>query len=250
MTYHAGTRIARIAGSLLLGTLHTTTAGAQVRPTTPDTTLTRTGAMPMANGAAMKMSGPHHTLAMAYGESLALFARAVHADASQSQAVNVALVRPATIEMRRSFDQMQVHHAAQMANAGTAMRAPMAADSAAGMTRSARRDSMGSPATRGGRRDTAATKPMTPSVRPDSAMDHTMAMPMNDSSSRTAGMGDMQSHMAGLAKHLGMLETEVNAPAPKAAQVIEHTAEILKLCAAAMGMPSDPMGKSRTPGTP
>ncbi len=250
MKYHSGTRIAIVAVPLLLGIAHATLAGAQVRPVIRDTTLTRPGAMPMAAGSAKMMAGPHHTLAMAYGESLAAFARAVNADASQSQAVNVELARPATVEIRRSFDQMKVHHSAQMASGGMSMRMPMTADSAAGMTRPARRDSMSMPMPPGSRRDSARMKPMSPPMRPDSTMGHPMPMPIGPDSARMAGMGDMQAHMAAIEMHLGMLETEVNAPTPNTARVIEHTAEILKICAAAMRMPSDPMGKPRTPGTP
>jgi len=244
-------RIVSAAAPLLLGLAHATLAGAQVRPVTRDTALTRPGAMPMANDAARMMSGPHHALAMAYGEALASFARAVNAEASKSQTVNVELARPATTEMRRSFEQMKVHHTAQMATSGMAMRTPMTADSAAGMTRPARRDSMSMPMPAAGRRDSARVKPMTPPIRSDSTMSRPMNMPMGTDSSRMAGMGDMQAHMAAIEKHLGMLETEVNAPVPNTAQVIEHTAEILKICAAAMRMPSDPMmAKPRTPGSP
>ncbi len=248
MTYSTGTRIVSIALPLLFGMAHATLADAQVRPMTRDTTMTHPGSMPMANGAAAMMSGPHHALAMAYGESLATFARAVNADASQSHIVNVELARPATLEMRRSFEQMKVHHAAEMAPMGMAMRMPMSADSAAGMMR---RDSMMKPMTMPmparGRRDSARVKPMTPPMRSDSTMAHPMTMPMAMDSSRMAGMGDMQAHMTALEKHLAMLESEVNAPAPDTAKVIEHTAEILKMCAAMMPMPSGQMGKPNTP---
>jgi len=64
-------------------------------------------------------------------------------------------------------------------------------------------------------------------------------------------MGDMASQMASIEKHLGMLETEVNATTPNAARVIEHSAEVVKLCAAATQMPSQPMmPRPRAPGTP
>ena len=249
MNYHKGTRIVSIAAPLLLSMAHATLGGAQVRTTTRDTTLTGISAMPMANGAAKMMSGPHHALAMAHGESLAAFARAVNADATKSQIVNVELARPATIEMRRNLDQMKMHHTAQMAPLGMAMAMPMTADSAAGMMRPAGRDSMNRQMPRNDRRNSAGVKPMTPPVRSDSTMGHSMTMPMGKDSSRMAGMGDMQAHMASLEKHLGMLETEVNATAPNAAQVIEHTAEIVKICGAAMGMPSDQMmGRPRAPG--
>ncbi len=251
MKNHMGTRVLTVAVPLLLSMAHASLAGAQVRPAPRDTTPTPTGAMPMANGTATMMSGPHHALAMAYGESLATFARALNADASQSQAVNVDLARPATIEMRRSFDQMTVHHQAQMANMSMGMRMPMHTDSAAGMSRSVRRDSMTTTMPARARRDSARVKPMAPPMRSDSTMVRPMTMPMNTDSSQHAGMGDMQAQMAALEKHLGMLETEVNSPAPNAARVIEHTAEILKICAAAMQKSSDPMmGKPRAPGAP
>ena len=251
MTYSADSRIVSIALPLLFGMAYTTLAGAQVRPMTRDSTPIPPGAMAMANGAATMMSGPHHALAMAYGESLATFARAVNVGASQSHTVNVELARPATLEMRRSFEQMKVHHAAQMAPTGVAMRMPMTADSAAGTTRPARRDSMTKPMTMPmparGRRDSARVKPMTPPMRSDSTMSHPMTMPMAMDSSRMAGMGAMQAHMATIETHLAMLEAEVSAPAPDTAKVIEHTGEILKICAAMMPMPSGQMGKPNSP---
>ncbi len=263
MKLHTGTSIVRVALPLLLGLAQVSRLGAQVKPTAPDTTQPRAGATPMASRAAM-MSGPHHVLAMAYGESVANFARALNADASQSRTVNVELARPATIEMRRSFDQMKTHRAAQMATTGMAMRAPVLADSAAGiamrmpttadsasgMIRPIRPDSMRKARQPGRRLDSARVRPMTPPMRADSMMGQRMNKPMANDSSRTAGTGGMQPQMAAIEKHLEMLETEVNAPMPNAAAVIEHTAEIMKIREMTVRLPSDRVGVPRTPGTP
>ena len=263
MKLHAGTSIARVAVPLLLGLAQVTRAGAQVKPTRPDTTQPRASSTPMASGATM-MSGPHHVLAMAYGESLANFARVLNADASQSQSVNVELARPATIEMRRSLDQMKTHHAAQMAAtfmgtrapmradsaADMAMRMPTTADSAAGMIRPVRPDSMRKPRQPGRRLDSARVRPMTPPSRADSMMGQRIDMPKASDSASTAGMGGMQSQMAAIEKHLEMLETEVNAAMPDAATVVKHTAEIIKIREMTIRMPSDRVGVPRAPGTP
>jgi len=263
MKLHTGTSLVRVALPLLLALAQVARAGAQVKPTAPDTTQPRAGAPPMASRAAM-MSGPHHVLAMAYGESVVIFARALNADASHSQTVNVELARPATIEMRRSFDQMKTHRAAQMATTGMAMRAPMLADSAAGMAmrvpttadsaagmiRPIRPDSMRKPRQQGRRLDSTRVRPITPPMRADSMMGQRMNKPMANDSSRTAGMDGMQSQMAAIEKHLEMLETEVNAPMPDAAAVIKHTAEIIKIREMTIRMPSDRVGVPRAPGTP
>jgi hypothetical protein len=60
------------------------------------------------------MVGPHHVLAMAYRDNLATFARALRSQLAQSKVMDLDLARPAVAEMRRSFDQMQQHHQAQM----------------------------------------------------------------------------------------------------------------------------------------
>jgi hypothetical protein len=251
--------MASVALPVLFGMAYASLAGAQVRPTVADSAPSRMGATRMTDSSGAMTTGPHHALAMAYGESMAAFARAVNVDASRNQTVNMELTKPATVEMRRSFEQMKVHHMAQMGSMSAMMQKPMTADSAGGMMRSARRDSMATPMPAGGRRGAARAKPMTPSgrpdsMRPDSMMGRPMAMPMTPpmraDSLNGAGMGDMASQMASIEKHLGMVETEVNAATPNAAHVIEHTAEILKLCAA-MQMPTPPMmGKPRAPGTP
>jgi len=278
MKYRTGTRIASVSLPLLFGMASASLAGAQVRPIAADTMSTRIGAMRMADSADSMMTGPHHALAMAYGESLATFARVVNVEASRSPTINVELVRPATVEMRRSFEQMKMHHTAQMGTMSAMMQKPMSADSAAGMMRSSRRDSVASPMRAGSRRSAARAKPMTPRMRPDSmrpdsmrpdsmrpdsmrpdsmrpasmlSRPMTVPMPMGYDSPNGAGMGDMASQMTSIEKHLAMLETEINASTPNSAQVIEHTAEIMKLCAAVMPKPTPPMmGKPRSPGTP
>ncbi len=60
------------------------------------------------------MSGPHHALAMAYRDNLTTFTRAVQRQAAGAKTIDLDLARPAVVEMRRSFDQMQLHHKAQM----------------------------------------------------------------------------------------------------------------------------------------
>jgi hypothetical protein len=213
-------RIVSVVLPLLIAITHAPLAGAQVRPTSRDTTMKHSGAMPTGSGMSGMMAGPHHALAMAYGESLSAFARAANVDASRSNIVNLELARPATAEMRRSFDQMKVHHQAQMSTVGTTMRMPMTRDSAAGMSRAGRPDSM-------------KPKPM--------------PMPMRTDSGPTKMMGDMQAQMTTIETHLGMLEAELNATAPSAAKVIEHTAALQKVCGTMMRMPADTSGKAGRP---
>ncbi len=74
------------------------------------------------------MAGPHQALAMAYGENLATFARAVQRQASGSKTVDVDLARPAVVEMRRSFDQMKQHHQAHMSMMSDEMKSMMGSD--------------------------------------------------------------------------------------------------------------------------
>jgi hypothetical protein len=66
------------------------------------------------------MSGPHHAMAMAYGQNLATFARALRDQVAQSKTVDLELARPAVAEMRRSFESIQQHHQAHMAMMGAA----------------------------------------------------------------------------------------------------------------------------------
>lgn len=62
------------------------------------------------------MQGPHQTLAMAYRDNLANFARALRQQVNASKTVNLDLARPAVAEMRRSFEEMRTHHRSQLAS--------------------------------------------------------------------------------------------------------------------------------------
>ena len=146
------------------------------------------------------MMGPHHALAMAYRDNLVTFTRAVQRQASGAKTIDLDLARPAVVEMRRSFDQMQLHHQAQMSMMGDDMKAKMGDDMKAKMG-----DDMKHP--------TSETK------KP------TMAM-----------MQQMETHVTALKEHLSALESEVNASVPSPKSVSTHTAEILKHCAAMPGM--------------
>jgi hypothetical protein len=73
------------------------------------------------------MGGHHHVLAMAYRDNLVTFARALQGQGARSKAVDLDLARPAVAEMRRSFDQMQQHHQAQMTMMADHAKPPMAA---------------------------------------------------------------------------------------------------------------------------
>lgn len=90
-----------------------------------------TGTMPKrhegASGMTGMMAGPHHVLAMAYRDNVMTFARAVRAQATKSGTVDLDLARPAVAEMRRSLDQMQQQHQAQVAMMGTTATSPMTA---------------------------------------------------------------------------------------------------------------------------
>ena len=53
---------------------------------------------------------PHHVLAMAYHHNLAIFADALRDLTAKATSVDVNFARPASAEMRRSFDLMKQHH--------------------------------------------------------------------------------------------------------------------------------------------
>jgi hypothetical protein len=129
MNIFTTTRIAGVALPLLLAGALAPSATAQVRRPPRDTSMSHGGAMSAASGMAAMMSGPHHALALAYDESLATFARALQADVMRTDMVNVELARPAVTEMRRSFDQMKMHHEAQMSSGNMMMKMPMPTDS-------------------------------------------------------------------------------------------------------------------------
>ena len=68
---------------------------------------------------------PHHALAMAYHESMAVFAKALRQNVAQTSAVNADFARDAVAELRRNFDQMMRHHQEHMQAMSAAMRAQM-----------------------------------------------------------------------------------------------------------------------------
>ena len=71
------------------------------------------------------MDGPHAMLAMAYRDNLMTFGRALKSQIAKSKTVDVDFARPATAEMRRSFDQMRTHHQAQSSMMGSNADAAM-----------------------------------------------------------------------------------------------------------------------------
>ncbi len=80
----------------------------------PATMPSHQGDMKGQPGMGGMIAGPHHALAAAYRNNLATFARAVQEQAKRAKSIDLDLARPAVAEMRRSYDQMQVHHKAQM----------------------------------------------------------------------------------------------------------------------------------------
>ena len=73
----------------------------------------------------MMASEPHHVLARAYHQNLAVFARALQEQAARPGALNIEFTRSAVSEMRRSFDQMQSHHQEHMKTMSPEMHASM-----------------------------------------------------------------------------------------------------------------------------
>jgi hypothetical protein len=57
---------------------------------------------------------PHRQLAMAYMENLARFTSMLVLEPGETQGVEPALARTVVAEMRRSFDQMRLHHRDQL----------------------------------------------------------------------------------------------------------------------------------------
>lgn len=149
------------------------------------------------------MNGPHHVLAMAYRQTLITFTRALQQQVAGSNIVDLDLARPAVAEMRRSFDQMQLHHRAQMAMMGDA---------------------------------TMAGQPMTDKKPADMKMGGMKmgGMKMGESTSppTAATMQAMENHLAALDEQLTALQAEVNTSAPDPVSMSGHTAKILKHCAA------------------
>ena len=68
----------------------------------------------MAGDHKMAMSKePHHMLAMAYHQNVVTFAKSLAKQANDGP-LNVEFARTAVKEMRRGFDEMQLHHDAHM----------------------------------------------------------------------------------------------------------------------------------------
>ena len=76
---------------------------------------------------ASMMKQPHAALAMAYRQNVATFARTLHSQAKAGGPLDVSLARTAVAEIRRGFDQMEVHHGEHAKMMNDDMRARMAA---------------------------------------------------------------------------------------------------------------------------
>ena len=117
--------VATIRLSAILTAAFATTAVAQTPSPSHGKMSHERGSMKEMKGMGGMMEGPHHALAMAYGENLATFARALQGHVNRSKSVDLDLAKPAVAEMVRSIDQMKEHHAAQMKMMGD-QRQPMA----------------------------------------------------------------------------------------------------------------------------
>ena len=121
MTNHRHLAIPAAAGLILLLSGATATTSAQVPTSSPGKMPQHQAGMKDMPGMRAMTGAPHHVLAMAYRDNLVTFARALQGQVTQSKTVNLDLARPAVAEMRRSLDQMQQHHQAQMAMTGDQM---------------------------------------------------------------------------------------------------------------------------------
>ena len=113
MTIRTQLMLPSLAASLALSLSGTATA-AMAQTAKPATMPSHQMDRKAQPGMGDMMTGPHHALAMAYGDNLTTFTRAVQRQAAGAKAIDLDLARPAVVEMRRSFDQMQLHHKAQM----------------------------------------------------------------------------------------------------------------------------------------
>lgn len=68
---------------------------------------------------------PHHVLGMAYHHNMATFGKALQDQTVGASSVDVAFARTAVAEMRRSFEQMKVHHQGHMKTMSAAMNTKM-----------------------------------------------------------------------------------------------------------------------------
>ena len=86
--------------------------------------------MSMNQGGMMDMSAmmrePHHKLAMAYKTNLVNFAKALQHQANQTNPIDPEFARAAVAEMKRSFEQMQLHHQDHMKSMDEKMKTQMA----------------------------------------------------------------------------------------------------------------------------
>ncbi len=114
-----------VATALLALLLTGVTVTAQAPTPPPGKKPQHQDAMKGMHGMSGMMGGPHHVLAMAYRDNLATFAKALRGQVAQSKTVDLGLARPAVAEMRRSFDQMQQHHQAQMTMMGDSTKPAM-----------------------------------------------------------------------------------------------------------------------------
>ena len=128
MKNHGHRMIPAVAGLILLLSGATATAMAQVPTPSPGKMPQHQAGMKDMPGMSAMTGAPHHVLAMAYRDNLVTFARALQGQVTQSQTVNPDLARPAVAEMRRSSDQMQQHHQAQMTMMGDKMMGNMMMD--------------------------------------------------------------------------------------------------------------------------
>lgn len=68
---------------------------------------------------------PHHVLAMAYHQSLVVFAKALQNQTQKAGSVDVEFARAAVSEMRRSHGEMKQHHQGHMRTMSAEMTATM-----------------------------------------------------------------------------------------------------------------------------
>lgn len=207
MNNHRRLVIPAAAVLILLLSGATATTSAQVPTPSPGKMPQHQAGMKDMAGMSAMTGAPHHVLAMAYRDNLVTFARALQEQVTQSKTVNLDLARPAVAEMRRSLDQMQQHHQAQMAMMGDKMTGGKMSDD-----------------------KTTGDKMMGDKMMAGKMMGGQAKPPMPET------MQDMKSHLAALNEHLSALESAVNVGAPDVKAVSDHLTEILKQCAGMSAM--------------
>jgi SMC interacting uncharacterized protein involved in chromosome segregation len=73
----------------------------------------------------MMMKSPHHMLMTAHMKSLSVFARALHAQAVQPQALDVEFARAAVSELRHNLDAIEAAHQKHMQAMDSEMKSKM-----------------------------------------------------------------------------------------------------------------------------